>query len=126
MAPRLTSTFPEIRTRLPYWYFRTSLSAWIVGLLTSLFLKLSCANWGNVAPHLRLRNRSFISGEHSRRPELHSTADKLPALSHRFYSNLQFASCMRLYDVAHRPKAQSFFDYIRRGLLADEQYLGLR
>jgi hypothetical protein len=86
VAPRSTFTFPEMGIRAPCWYFRNSLSAWIVGLLSSLFLKLSCANWGDVARHLLLRNRSFTSGEHSRRPELHSTADKLPALSHGFHS----------------------------------------
>jgi len=86
MAPRSTFTFPKVGIRPPCWYFRNSLPAWIAGLLSSLFLKLSCANWGNLARHLLLRNRSFTPGEHSRRPELHSTADKLPALSHRFHS----------------------------------------
>jgi len=86
MAPRSTFTFPQVGIRPPCCYFRNSLSAWIVALLSSLFLKLSCANWGNVARHLRLRNRSFTPGEHSRRPELHATTDKLPALSRRVHS----------------------------------------
>jgi hypothetical protein len=61
--------------------------AWIVALRSSLFPKLSCVGWGNVAQHLLLHNSAFISGKDSRRPERRSTGDKLPALSHRFHSN---------------------------------------
>jgi hypothetical protein len=43
---------------------------------------------GKGAQHLLLlRNSSFISGEHRRRLERRSTADKLSALAHRFHSN---------------------------------------
>ena len=86
MARRSISTFPETGTRPPCWYFRSLLSAWIVALQSSLFPKLSCVGWGNVAWHLLLRNSSFISGKDNRRTE-RSTADKLPALSHRFHCN---------------------------------------
>src|SRR5580704_2848169 len=41
---------------------------------------------GKRGRHLLLRNRSFTPGEHSRRPELHATTDKLPALSRRVHS----------------------------------------
>jgi hypothetical protein len=87
MERRSTSTFQEIGTRLPCWYFRSSLSAWIAASLSSLFLKLSWVCWGNEAQHLLLGNSSFNSGEHSRRLERHPTADKLPALSHGFHSS---------------------------------------